>query len=110
MAEPATSSPRRRARLVEELAEHGLDLDGSAPWHDLAVTELDYALRPHVHERRVPSYGALVVPTTDPETWSAETQLTIDRRRTGATSRSKGCSTSRARPKRVKSRTGASGI
>jgi hypothetical protein len=85
MAAPNPSSSRRRARLVEELAEHGLDLDGSAPWHDLAVTELDYALRPHVHERRVPSYGALVVPSTDPETWSAETQLTIDRRPTGAT-------------------------
>jgi hypothetical protein len=85
MAQSAPQHSRRLARLVEELAEHGLDLDGSAPWHELAVTELDYALRPHVHERRVPSYGSLVAPTTDPDVWSAETLLTIERRPTGAT-------------------------
>jgi hypothetical protein len=80
-----TPPSRRLARLVEELAEHGLDLDGAEPWHELAVAELDYALRPHVHERRVPSYGSLVAPTTQPDSWSAETQLTIERRATGPT-------------------------
>jgi hypothetical protein len=76
--------PRRLARLVEELGEHGLDLDGSAPWHDLAVTELDYALRPAVHERRIPSYGAFVAPSIDADVWPAMAQLAIARRSTGS--------------------------
>jgi hypothetical protein len=84
MTAPATSG-RRLGRLVEELAEHGLDLDGSAPWHDLAVRELDYALRPHVHERRVPTYGSLVEPTTPMDVWEGETLLNIDRRPLGPT-------------------------
>lgn len=78
-------TPQQLRRLVEELGEAGLDLDGTEAWHELAVAELDYALRPTVHERRIPSYGALVHPTTDPATWSAVTELTIDLRPTGAT-------------------------
>lgn len=77
------SSAQRLRRLVEELAEAGLDLDGSARWHELAVEELDYALRPDVHERRVPSVGAVVAPTTDPATWGDGTALTIERRAVG---------------------------
>lgn len=84
MGDPATHA-RRLARLVDELGDHGLDIDGSEPWHEPAIAELDYALRPHVHERRVPSYGALVAPTTDADAWIRETQLTIDRRPTGTT-------------------------
>lgn len=68
---------------MEELAEAGLDLDGSAPWHDLAVDELDYALRPPVHERRVPSVGALVDPAAPPDDWAAGTGLMIERRPVG---------------------------
>jgi hypothetical protein len=41
---------------------------------------LDYALRPHVHERRVPSVGAIIDPTTPPESWEAGTQLIVTRR------------------------------
>lgn len=70
---------------MEELGEHGLTLDGSAPWHELVVTELDYALRPVVHERRIPSYGAFVAPTADPDAWPAEAQLSVARRSTAAT-------------------------
>ena len=73
-------SPAQLRRLVEELAEIGLHLDGTEPWHETAVVEIDYALRPAVHERRVPSYGAIVAPGTDPATWSAGTALTIDQR------------------------------
>lgn len=76
-------TPRQLARLVEELAEAGLHLDGSAPWHELAVIELDYALRPTVHERRIPSYGSLVAPTTAAEAWGDATELEIDLRPTG---------------------------
>lgn len=76
--------PARRRRLVEEMAEVGLVLDGSAVDHDLIIDELDYALRPRVHERRVPSYGAIVTPTTDPDGWAAATGLGVDRRDVGA--------------------------
>lgn len=66
---------RQRARLIDELEEVGVLLDGSEPWHDEALTEIAYAVRPQVHERYVPSYGAIVEPTTDPGSWSAGTGL-----------------------------------
>ena len=72
-------TPSQLRRLVEELAEAGLDLDGSAAWPELAIEEIAYAMRPKVHERYVPSYGAIVQPTTDPETWRAVTGLVIER-------------------------------
>lgn len=78
-------SPRRLHRLVEELEEVGLVLDGSEPWHEVAVVEVDYALRPAVHERRVPTYGAIVAPTTDPAVWEDATDLRIARRAVGGT-------------------------
>ena len=63
----ARASPERQLRrLVEELGEIGLDLDGAEPWHRLAVDEIDYALRPDIHERRVPSYGAVIEPDHRP--------------------------------------------
>lgn len=83
MGAPLLPSPGRLARLVDELAEAGLDLGGAEPWHDLALRELDYALRPTVHERRVPSFGAFVAPTTDPDGWEAATDLAIERRPAG---------------------------
>jgi hypothetical protein len=67
------------------LAEVGLDLDGSEPWHSLAITEIDYALRPSVHERRVPSYGAILCPTADPGTWEERTDLRVALRPVGDT-------------------------
>lgn len=75
----------QRRRLVEELAESGLVLDGSAPWHAPVVDEAVYAVRPPVHERRRPTYGAIVAPTTDPSTWTAGTALVITQRAIGAT-------------------------
>ena len=72
-------TPSQLRRLVEELAEAGLDLDGTEAWHPLAIEEIAYAIRPKVHERYVPSYGALVEPTTDPETWRSVTGLIIER-------------------------------
>lgn len=78
-------SPQRLSRLVEELEEVGLVLDGSELWHEVAVAEIDYALRPAVHERRVPAYGSIVAPTTDPGGWEAGTELRIARRAVGDT-------------------------
>ena len=72
-------SPRLR-RLVEELDEEvGHAPDPSDPVGALVLGEIDRARRPHVHERRVVSSGAVVVPTTDPESWAAGTQLEISR-------------------------------
>jgi hypothetical protein len=78
-------SPQQLRRLGEELAEAGLDLDGSQPWHRTAILEIDYALRPAVHERRVPSYGAIVAPTSDPAGWDRKTELTVNLRPVGDT-------------------------
>ena len=62
-AEAVMTSARLR-RLREELAEVGLDVDPESDWGALVLTELDYALRPRVHERRVPSVGSILEPTT----------------------------------------------
>ena len=70
----------RIRRLREELAEVGFEVDPESDWGSLVLTELDYALRPHIHERRVPSVGAIIEPTTPQETWELGTQLTVTRR------------------------------
>jgi sensor domain DACNK-containing protein/DisA checkpoint controller-like protein len=67
----------RRRRLVEELAESGLTLAGDTPVDGIVVDEIDLGLRPPVHERRVPSSGTVVAPSTDPSTWGKGTQLDI---------------------------------
>jgi hypothetical protein len=77
------STPRQLARLIDELADVGLDLDGGEPWHPLAVAELDYAMRPSVHERRVPSVGAIIEPEAPVDDWEGATELTIERRPIG---------------------------
>jgi hypothetical protein len=68
----------RLRRLAEELVEEGLGslLDRHGPG---LLEELDYATRPPVHERRTPSYGVIVEPATEPETWTASTTLAVDR-------------------------------
>lgn len=73
---------RRRRRLAEELEDEGLSfvLDDTAD--DALLEELDYALHPPVHERRVPSYGVILRPAVDPDDWSATTELTVTRRPT----------------------------
>lgn len=76
-------SPARLRRLAEELAEDGVTLEGTEEWRQLVLHELDYALRPAVHERRVPSFGSIIEPTTDRTGWNVETQLTITHRPLG---------------------------
>jgi hypothetical protein len=68
----------RRRRLAEELEESGLRLDRSTELRDLLLEEIDLALRPAIHERRVPSSGTILEPASDPATWSPGTQLHID--------------------------------
>lgn len=72
----------RRRRLAEELEEEGLGFVVEQPSDDALLEELDYALRPPVHERRVPSYGVILHPTVEPAAWTATTELTVDRRPT----------------------------
>jgi hypothetical protein len=73
-------SSGRLRRLSEELVESGLTVDDGEEL-DLLVAEIEHALRPPVHERRVPSTGTIVHPTTDPDTWSASTGLAFVRGR-----------------------------
>jgi hypothetical protein len=71
---------RRFRRLVEELAEEGFVLEGPTAWRSLVLPELDHALRPPVHEGRVPSYGAIVAPDVPSAGWDEPSHLHIDHR------------------------------
>jgi hypothetical protein len=75
--------PGRLRRLAEELAESGLRPEGSGTALQVLVEEIDHALRPPVHERRVSSGGTVLDPTSDPATWAAGTQLDIFRQPLG---------------------------
>lgn len=74
-------SPARLERLAAELAEDGVGFLIEAH-RDTVLEELDFVLRPPVHEGRIPSYGAIVGPTTPLEEWSEETLLRAERRLT----------------------------
>lgn len=52
--------PGRLERLLGELRDEGVPALDGAPEGLGALVELSYALRPHVHEGRVPTYGAIV--------------------------------------------------
>jgi len=54
-------------------------VEGTAAFREMLVEEIDHALRPPVHERRVPSSGAILEPSSDPATWAPGTQLDITR-------------------------------
>ncbi len=56
--------PGRLQRLADELDEEGVPALDGAPDQVAALVELAYALRPQQHEGRVPSYGALLPPTS----------------------------------------------
>src|SRR5215211_3099160 len=67
----------RLRRLAEELAESGLPKEGIESFYATLVDEIDRALRPNVHERRIGSVGTILEPRSNPESWSAGTQLDI---------------------------------
>jgi hypothetical protein len=75
----ADAVARRIHRLAEELEESGLPAHEPGPFRDMLLQEIDYALRPAVHERRVASLGTILEPQSDPETWSAGAGLDITR-------------------------------
>ncbi len=70
---------RRLQRLAEELEESGLPAYGSAAFRNMLLLEVDHALRPIVHERRVASSGTILEPRSEPETWAEGTDLQITR-------------------------------
>jgi hypothetical protein len=74
-----TERAGRLRRLAEELEESGLPIPDDARARGLLLDEVDHALRPTVHERRIASGGSILDPTTDSATWSAGTQLGIVR-------------------------------
>lgn len=49
----------------------------------MLLVEIDHALRPAVHERRVASSGTILEPRADPGSWAFGTQLDIARTRVG---------------------------
>jgi hypothetical protein len=69
----------RRRRLAEELEEAGIRLGENPVHRDTLLDEIDHALRPVVHERRIASGGTIVEPMSDPATWGPGTQLEITR-------------------------------
>ncbi|MDQ1384193.1 MAG: hypothetical protein QOG65_1572 [Actinomycetota bacterium] len=75
----APAADRRLQRLAEELDEIGLRPGGSVAFRELLLEEIDQALRPIVHERRVVSGGTIIEPSTDPATWAEGAQLDITR-------------------------------
>ena len=74
MSDPSVA---RQRRLAEELEESGLVLEGTDAFRALLLEEVDHAVRPDVHERRVVGSGTVLEPRSDPDTWEAGTQLDI---------------------------------
>jgi hypothetical protein len=73
-------SERRLLRLGDELAEVGFELDPSDEAALILLAEVDYALRPRVHERRVPSVGAIIEPVTPVDQWEIGTELVVTKK------------------------------
>lgn len=72
-------SAGRLLRLAQELEEIGLPKGDSGPFRELLLEEIDYVLRPAVHERRIVSSDTILEPKTDPDSWESGTQLDITR-------------------------------
>jgi hypothetical protein len=75
---PEAAAGRLR-RLAEELEESGLRVDGTDALQAIVLEEIDRALHPEVHERRVVPTGTIVEPSSDPAAWAAGAQLDITR-------------------------------
>ena len=73
----------RLRRLAEELEESGLRPEGTEAFRSMLLEEIDRALRPPIHERRVASSGTILDPRSDPATWTPATELDITRKPVG---------------------------
>ena len=72
----------RLARLSQELDEELPGVLGAEFDRLPLLEELDYALRPPVHEGRVPSFGAIVTPASEPQQWEEITGIAVSHRLT----------------------------
>jgi DNA integrity scanning protein DisA with diadenylate cyclase activity len=70
----------RLRRLAEELEENGLPTFGTDAYRSMLLEEVDHALRPPVHERRIASGGTILDPSSDSTMWEDRTQLSIMRK------------------------------
>ena len=77
----ADAEAGRVRRLREELDELDPSILVSLPDPEPVLEELAYAIRPRVHERRVPSYGAIVRPTLTSKRWAEGTRISVAHRR-----------------------------
>ncbi|MGO9343108.1 MAG: diadenylate cyclase [Acidimicrobiales bacterium] len=75
----ADAGTGRIRRLAEELEESGLRLEAIEALRQILLEEIDQALRPPVHERRIASCGTILEPTSESATWASGTQLEISR-------------------------------
>ena len=69
----------RLRRLGEDLEESGLRSEGSDAFREMLLEEIDHALRPALHERRVATSGTILEPKSNPATWASGTLLDISR-------------------------------
>ena len=67
--------------MGEELEELEPAILATATDRQALLEELAYALRPPIHERRVPSYGAIVEPSTDLHRWAEAAGFEVSRRK-----------------------------
>jgi DNA integrity scanning protein DisA with diadenylate cyclase activity len=72
----------RLTRIAEELREEVPGVFETLDHPNVVLSELNYAIRPRVHEGRVPTYGAVVVPRSDPTEWESLTGMAISHRLT----------------------------
>ncbi len=70
-----SASIGRLRRLREELLDEGTGVVEATPFADVVLDELDYALRPPRHERRLPTYGSIVMPSIETDRWGDVTGL-----------------------------------
>ena len=70
----------RIRRLGEELDELAPDVLAAIANREAFLEELAYAHRPPIHERRVPSYGAIVEPRTALPAWAETVGFDVSRR------------------------------
>lgn len=80
MDEEDRKAQGRLRRLVEAIEDEGFPGVDPTRWTPLLVAELDYAMHPRVHERRIPTYGAFVAPTRPALQWQEASALTVSRR------------------------------
>lgn len=73
--------PGHLRRLGEELNELDPEILSSVQHPHALLEELNYAVRPRVHERRAPSFGAIVSPRRRSEGWAENSAVGVAHRR-----------------------------